>query len=269
MKYCIATNQAAKSTAPVAMGGDFCEMLHKAKEMGYHAIEIHVPDVSVLDVKRIKETMKETGVFVSTLGTGTIFSKFGLHLCDDNAENQEKLFNMVCRFIDCAAEFASCVTVGSIKGRILPDQNREKHLEIFGKALKRIDDYAAEKGVTVLLEATNRYENNVLNTAADVRGIIEKYELTHTQALLDVFHMNIEEADCCAALETAKEVLGHIHIADNNRLYPGAGCFAFESLAKKLREIGYDGVVSVECLPLPNSEEAATKAAQFLHALLD
>lgn len=269
MKYCIATNQAVIRSAPVAMGGDFCEMLHKAKELGYHAIEIHVPDVSVLDVEKIRETMEETGVFVSTLGTGTIFSKFGLHLCDDNAENQEKLFGMVCRFIDCAAELSSRVTVGSIKGKILPGQDREKHLAIFGQALKRIDDYAAAKGVTVLLEATNRYENNVLNTAADVREIVEKYDLAHTRALLDVFHMNIEEANCCEALETAKDVLGHVHVADNNRLYPGAGCFGFESFAEKLREIGYDGVVSVECLPLPNSEEAARKAAQFLHALFD
>ena len=269
MKYCIATNQAVKTTAPVAMGGDFCEMLHKAKEMGYHAIEIHVPDVSVLDVTKIKATMEETGMFVSTLGTGTIFSKFGLHLCDDNVENQEKLFGMVCRFIDCAAKLSSRVTVGSIKGKILPDQDREKHLEIFGKALKRIDEYAAAKGVIVLLEATNRYENNVLNTAVKVRKVIEKYNLAHTRALLDVFHMNIEEADCCKALETAKEVLGHIHIADNNRLYPGAGCFAFEPLARKLHEIGYDGVVSVECLPLPESDVAAKSAAQFLHALFD
>lgn len=269
MKYSVATNQAVIRTAPVAMGGDFCQMLHKAGEMGYHAIEIHVPDTAVLDILRIKEAMEETGVFVSTLGTGTIFSKFGLHLCDDDAQKQEKLFHMVCRFIDCAAELSSRVTIGSIKGRILPDQDREKHLQIFGQALKRIDDYAAEKGVTVLLEATNRYENNVLNTALDIRELIMKHELWHTRALLDVFHMNIEEADCCAALETAKDVLGHIHVADNNRLYPGAGCFAFAPFADKLREIGYDGVVSVECLPLPESETAAQKAAQFLHALFD
>lgn len=37
------------------------------------------------------------------------------------------------------------------------------------KALKRIDDYAGQKNVTVLLEATNRYENNVLNTGARSR----------------------------------------------------------------------------------------------------
>ena len=269
MKYCVATNLAVSPTTPVPLGGDPCGMLKKAGEMGYHAIEIHVPDVSVLDIPAIRREMEETGVSVSTLGTGTIYGKYGLHLCDENMENQERLFDMVCRFIDCAAQLSSRVTIGSIKGGIRPEQNREKHLMILGKALKRIDDYAAKKGVTMLLEATNRYENNVINTARELRGMIEMHELWHTRALLDVFHMNIEEADCLRALEEAKDVLGHIHFADNNRHYPGAGGFGFAPFARKIREIGYDGVLSVECLPLPSSDEAARKAAQFLHAMFD
>lgn len=251
------------------MSGDFCENLRKAKAMGYDAIEIHVPDVAALDVPALLRTMRETGVCVSTLGTGTIYGKYGLHLCDENEENQQRLFEMVCRFVDCAALLGSRVTIGSIKGNIKSGQDREKHGDILGRALSRIDDYAGKKGVTILLEATNRYENNVLNTGEQVSEIIRAYGLSHTRALLDVFHMNIEESDIPGALEGAKDVLGHIHFADNNRLYPGAGCFAFEPLARKIREIGYDGVLSVECLPLPTGEEAAARACAFLHGLFD
>lgn len=269
MKYCMASNAAVSSTTPVPIGGDFCEILRKAGSLGLHAIEIHVPDVSVLDLPALKKAMAETGVAVATLGTGTIYGKYGLHLCDENEANQERIVSMVCRFIDCAAELSSCVTIGSIKGNILPGQDREKHMAIFGMLLRRIDAYAAQRGVTVLLEATNRYENNVLNTGAQVAEIIRQNGLTSTKALLDVFHMNIEEADCLKALEEAKDVLGHIHFADNNRHYPGAGCFDFAPLAAKIREIGYDGVLSVECLPLPDSETATVKAAQFLRDMFD
>lgn len=265
MKYCVAANMATNPTTPVPLSGDFCETLVKAKGMGYDAIEIHVPDVGVLDVPAILETMKRTGMSVATLGTGTIYGKFGLHLCDEDEKRQERLYGMVCRFIDCAAELSSRVTIGSIKGAIAPDQDRARHMRILGDALSRIDRYAGEKGVTMLLEATNRYENNVLCNADELAGLIESRGLSHTRALLDVFHMNIEEPrGVREALLRARDVLGHIHFADNNRRYPGAGCFDFTPLIRAIEEIGYDGVLSVECLPWPNGDEAAKQACAFL-----
>jgi len=265
MKYCCASNPACNPNAPVPLSGDFCLQLEKAKEMGYHAIEIHVPDVALLDIPALRDAMARTGMEIATLGTGTIYGKYGLHLCDDDPQNQEKLYEMVCRFIDCAAQLSARVTIGSIKGNIWPDQDREKHLEIFARALCRIDEYAGRKGVVILLEATNRYENNVLNNAQELAGMIRSCGLKHTQALLDVFHMNIEEEKGAYALRDAAVVLGHIHFADNNRRYPGAGCYDFSVLAEVIREIGYDGVLSVECLPWPEGDEAARKAGEFLH----
>ena len=194
MKYCVAANMAGSPTTPVPLSGDFCEQMRKAHEMGYDAIEIHVPDVSVLDIPAIQACMRETGMEVATLGTGTIYGRYGLHLCDADEQRQQELFERVCAFIDCAAQLNARVTIGSIKGNIRPDEDREKHLDILGKALKRIDDYAGQKNVTVLLEATNRYENNVLNTGAQLADMIQGYALKHTRALMDAFHMNIEEA---------------------------------------------------------------------------
>ena len=191
MKYCVAANMAGSPTTPVPLSGDFCEQMRKAHEMGYDAIEIHVPDVSVLDIPAIQACMRETGMEVATLGTGTIYGRYGLHLCDADEQRQQELFERVCAFIDCAAQLNARVTIGSIKGNIRPDEDREKHLDILGKALKRIDDYAGQKNVTVLLEATNRYENNVLNTGAQLADMIQGYALKHTRALMDAFHMNI------------------------------------------------------------------------------
>lgn len=269
MRFGIASNPVSDRAVPVAMSGDFCDVLRDAGEMGYDVIEIHVPDVSALDIPRIREAMKRTGVGVATLGTGTIYGTTGLHLCDGSEENRERLHGMLRRFVDVAAQLGARVTLGSVKGNIPPGADREKSLALLGRSLRRIDEYAARQGVTLLVEATNRYENNVLNTGRQVADIIRLYELSSTRALLDVFHMNIEEADPLRALEDAKEVLGHVHVADNNRLFPGAGCFAFAPFARKLREIGYDGVVSVECLPLPTGEEAAKSAIGFLRELFD
>lgn len=267
MKTCIATNTISAPAVPVALSGDFCENLRRAARYGYQAIEIHTPDISLLDIPALLQTMKEQHMQVATLGTGPIFGKYGLHLCDADPPHQELLFEKVRPFIDAAAALSSRVTIGSIKGNIRPDQDRREGMALLGHSLRRLDQYAQRQGVTLLLEATNRYENNVLNTARELRTFIESNRLSSTLALMDVFHMNIEEADHAAALDTIWPYLGHIHFADNNRMYPGAGCFNFAPFIKKLRHLRYDGFLSIECLPLPDSHTASEQAIRFLDAI--
>ncbi len=157
---------------------------------------------------------------VATLGTGTIYGRYGLHLCDADEQRQRELFERVCAFIDCAAQLNARVTIGSIKGNIPLDRIEKKHLDILGKVLKRIDDYAGQKNVTVLLEATNRYENNVLNTGAQLADMIQGYALKHTRALMDAFHMKYRRGAAARTADVCDVFFGHIHFADNNRLYP-------------------------------------------------
>ncbi|HQY30481.1 MAG TPA: TIM barrel protein, partial [Thermomicrobiales bacterium] len=44
--------------------------------------------------------------------------------------------------------------------------------------------------------------------------------------------------------------LGYVHIADNNRLQPGAGCLDFSVPFAALKEINYRGYISLECSAL-------------------
>ena len=60
-----------------------------------------------------------------------------------------------------------------------------------------------------------------------------------------------------AAVRAAGPLIGHVHLADSNRRPAGCGHTDFAAVAAALREIGYDGYVSAEALPYPNSDEAA------------
>ena len=74
-----------------------------------------------------------------------------------------------------------------------------------------------------------------------------------------MFHMNIEETSLAEALREAGPLIGHFHFADSNRRAIGLGHTEVESVAAALREIGYDGYISGEVLPLPDSETAAAQ----------
>ena len=76
--------------------------------------------------------------------------------------------------------------------------------------------------------------------------------------------MNIEEADIRAAIVRAKDKIVHVHVADNDRWYPGHGHIDFESFGKTLKEIAYPWAVAVECRPYPDGLAAGKLAADNL-----
>lgn len=96
---------------------------------------------------------------------------------------------------------------------------------------------------------------------------LEKYQLDNCYVHLDTFHMGIDECDPVEAIRLCRGKLGYFHLADNSRRYPGSGQFDFSCILNALEEIGYDGYLSVECLPWPTGEEAAQRALMFLKDL--
>jgi sugar phosphate isomerase/epimerase len=80
--------------------------------------------------------------------------------------------------------------------------------------------------------------------------------------------MNIEEASIERSLEAAGEHCWHVHIADSNRRYPGAGHLEFDSVFAALERMGYQGYVSAELFPLPDPDTAAGETIAFIRSKL-
>jgi sugar phosphate isomerase/epimerase len=87
--------------------------------------------------------------------------------------------------------------------------------------------------------------------------------------LADTYHMNVEEDDVCASLRAAAGVLGAVHLSDSNRHQPATGHVPFAAILATLREIGFDGVLSVECRLRGEPEEAVRACGAYLRELLD
>jgi D-psicose/D-tagatose/L-ribulose 3-epimerase len=63
----------------------------------------------------------------------------------------------------------------------------------------------------------NRFEQFLLNTAAEAVAYVNEVGSTNLKILLDTYHMNIEEDSIAGAITTAGSLLGHLHIGENNR----------------------------------------------------
>ena len=155
--------------------------------------------------------------------------------------------------------------VPSTVGKVVPMASPEEEWEWAVEGLKECQEHAEKVGVRIGLEPLNRFETYFLNRA-DQAVALAKDVGGNCGVTLDLFHMNIEEADWPQALRDSADHLVDVHVADNNRMPPGQGALDWDLLVRTLREIGYDDYLTVEFVvpvdrtPLSTRQEIADAA---------
>ncbi|MEA1786997.1 sugar phosphate isomerase/epimerase family protein [Arenibacter sp. GZD96] len=152
---------------------------------------------------------------------------------------------------------------------------RQWSLEMLLKAA----DYAAEANIILAPEAVNRFECYLYNTMADLRTLAAKANHPHLGAMFDTHHAHIEEKSQATALKTIAPYLKHVHISENDRGTPGSGQVHWNEVFAALKEIKYDGWLTIEAFStiIPEfanainvwrdyspSEEVYTKGLSFI-----
>lgn len=152
--------------------------------------------------------------------------------------------------LECAAALGAGVaggplhsTLGHFSGDAVTAEERKR-----GVAFHRtIGDIAARHGITIVLEALNRFECYFLNTMADLDRYLAEVDHPNVLGMYDTFHANIEEKDPIAAIAAiAPHRLGHVHVSENDRGTPGKGHIDFAATFAALRATGYDGWIAIE-----------------------
>jgi D-psicose/D-tagatose/L-ribulose 3-epimerase len=111
---------------------------------------------------------------------------------------------------------------------------------------RAIGDHAGKHGVTIGLEALNRFECYLVNTMADLSAHIDEIGHPNIKAMYDTFHANIEEADPIKAYTKYRKNVVHIHISENDRGVPGRGNIPWPETFAAIRKSGYDGWLTIE-----------------------
>ncbi len=150
-----------------------------------------------------------------------------------------------------------------------PPRTPQEDREVLLDGLAQLGAHAQQSGVVLLLEPLNRYEDHMVNTVAQAAELIAESGSPGCAILADTYHMNIEEDDPCAALRSVAGLLGAVHLSDSNRHQPGTGHVAFAAIVATLRDIGFDGVLSVECRLRGEPAEAITACGRYLRGVLD
>ena len=232
---------------------DYVKGLDWMKENHLDGAELFISNYDNLDLGKVKAQLDERGLGCSTISTGQARGLEGLSLigvpADVTARTQERFK----KHIDAAKLLGSKVTIGLMRGLGSLD-TAERDLDELSEAIKPLVDYAGKNGVTLCLEAINRYETALLNSAEATVDFIEN-RLGNPDCvgiLWDLFHANIEDIGFERSIEKMGKKLKHVHIADSDRMFPGYGHTDFETIFKCLKKNGFSEYCSFECFNLPS-----------------
>lgn len=250
------------SLVPEARGGPFVfwedlpAACRKAGALGYDAVEIFPPGPEAIDAKALRGLLDENKLKVAAVGTGAGWVKHKLHLCLPDAGQRTKARAFVRSIIDLAGQFHSPAIIGSMQGR-WGDVPRDSAMGYVAEALNDLGEHAKQYGVPLIYEPLNRYETNIANTVEAGVEMLNTLSTKNVVLLADLFHMNIEEVDIATALKAGGKHIGHVHFVDSNRRPVGCGHLDFKPIAAALKEMDYQGYVSAEAFPYPDSDQAA------------
>ena len=267
MKIGLAVSTAdALPSAFVAMRDDLGRCIERCADLGYDGVEFALRDPSQVDVRRIKERLAATGLQVPCISSGQVFAADHLYFTHPDPTVRDQAVERIADMIRLAADFGAMVNTGRVRGMVRPGEPPGTARRRYLDCIQRCADVAEPLGVELIVEPVNRYEVNFVNNCTEGLEIVRESGRRCVRLMPDVFHMNIEDASFRDALTAAREFIGYMHVADSNRLAPGWGHMPFDEIFGILEDIGYDGWITAEILPLPDPDSATRQAVRFLRA---
>lgn len=239
------------------------DAIKKASDLGYDGVELALKRPDEISRNDLKTLLKKNNMEVSAISSGQVWAARQLCFTEENKEKRIELKQTFCDFIDLASDFGQLVNIGRTRGSI-ENKNPQVAQDLFLDAAGELCDYAEKRGVNLILEPVNRYEIDFLNNLDQTVEIIKKVNKPNFKMMPDLFHMNIEDANIKESLIKYGEYIEYMHFADSNRHAPGDGHINFTEVFEALDTIGYKGWTTVEILPFPTPDIAATRSISYL-----
>lgn len=247
-----------------------CEV---AAQVGYDGIEVAPFTLaeSVNDLlpdwrARLRQQAEDAGLEVVGLHWLLVSPK-GLYINHPDADVRARTAQYLADLVDFCADLGGRIMVlGSPKQRNVAEgltfeQAWDLIKDTLGAALER----AAARGVTICPEALSPQETNFINTAAEARRFVEDVAHPNLRMMLDVKAMSSEGRPIPDIIRDHGDLLAHVHANDANMRGPGFGDTDFRPIAEALRDVGYDGFISVEVFDFkPDPETIASRSLAYL-----
>jgi D-psicose/D-tagatose/L-ribulose 3-epimerase len=241
------------------MNDDMIPVVASLKEMGYDGVEVPVFEDNIDLYTQWGSRLQEMGLECTAV---TVRGEEDNPISSDPAIRALGVENNK-RALDNAAAAGAIRLVGpyhSALGVFSGQGPTEDEWKWGVDSMRQVAEHAETVGITLGVEALNRFETYLLNTHADSARFVREVNHPNARMMYDTFHANIEEKDIAQAIRDCHDVCALVHISENDRSTPGSGNVDWDTNFNTLKEVGYDGWMVVEAFGLALPElVAATK----------
>lgn len=244
-----------------------------ARESGYDAIEIApftfaplITDISSARRTQIRNDADASGLAISGIHWVLAYTE-GFHVNHPDPVIRSRTSEYLVEAVKFCAEVGGQFLIfGSPKRRdILPGVTPHQAVDWTRSTMAAAISSAERLGVTICLEPLAPSETNFLNTAAQAIEVVEGVGSPAFQIMLDVKAMCSESRPIPQIIRESRGRFAYFHANDVNLRGPGFGSVDFSPIAAALREVGYDGMVSVEVFDFEGGPEMiATRSREYL-----
>jgi sugar phosphate isomerase/epimerase len=244
-----------------------------AAQAGYDGVEVApftladaVTDLLPDRRAQLRQDAEQVGLDIVGLHW-LLVSPTGLYINHPDAELRAHTAQYLADLVDFCGDLGGRIMVlGSPKQRnVVEGLTYEQAWDLMKEALQPALVRAMARGVTICPEALSPAETDFINTAAEARRFVQEVNHPNLRMMLDVKAMSSEGRPVADIIRENGDLLVHVHANDANMRGPGFGETDFAPIAEALRDIGYDGYVSVEVFDFkPDPETIATKSLEYL-----
>jgi D-psicose/D-tagatose/L-ribulose 3-epimerase len=227
------------------VGPEHKELLKDLKACGFDGVEIPVFEGETGHYSALASMLDDLGLertAVAAMGDPE------MNLIGNAAERARGIDHMRATLDNAKALGADliCGPLHSPLGHFSGEGPTAQELAASVSSQRQIGEHAAGLGITVALEALNRFECYLVNTMDDLAAHVLEIAHPNIRAMYDTFHANIEETDPIGALTRNIGTVAHIHISENDRGVPGRGNIRWPETYSAIAGTGYDGWLTIE-----------------------
>lgn len=259
-------------------------LLGKIKAAGYDGVELPLFEGEPSHYKKVKAELDKQGLKCTTV---TVVGPEHNPISPDAAIRAAATERHKWA-IDCSAALGAETMLGpfhSPLGVFTGDGPTADEKKWGADTLRKAAEYAKQAKLMLAIEYLNRFECYFLTTAVDAAALVKSVDHPNFRTMYDTFHANIEEVRPSTAIKAVAPYLAHVHISENNRGTPGTGQVNWFESFRSLREVGYDGWLTIEAfgraLPalaaatrvwrdfFPSPEHVYTEGIKFMKSMWD
>jgi len=244
-----------------------------AARAGYAAIEIapftlakSVADIPPAERGLMRESSARAGIAICGIHW-VLAQAEGMYLNHRDPAVRQRTGAYLCELVDfCADVGGKIITVGSPKQRkLLPGVTASQAWDWAASTFRDSVRRAEMRDVIICIEPLSPAETDFINTAAEAIRFAEQFCSPNFRIILDVKAMTAETKPIPQIIRESTPHFAHFHANDKNLKGPGFGEVDFKPIAAALKEVHYDGHVSVEVFKFEEGPEIiATKSIDYL-----